>query len=84
MKLTRKQFDVLETLALAKDRLTQRDIEKITHYSLGTVNRVMKELMEAGLTEDGAITTSGLSALEPYRAKERSLLQPDLGAGSFP
>ena len=55
MELTRKQFDVLETLASAKDRLTQRDIEKITRYSLGTVNRVMKELMEAGLAEDGTI-----------------------------
>ena len=84
MKLTRKQFDVLETLALAKDRLTQRDIEKITHYSLGTVNRVMKELMEAGLTEDGAITTSGLSALEPYRAKRAIFIAAGFGSRLVP
>ena len=84
MKLTRKQFDVLETLALAKDRLTQRDIERITHYSLGTVNSVMKELMEAGLAEDGTITRSGLNALEPYRAKRAIFIAAGFGSRIVP
>ena len=84
MELTRKQFDVLEALASAKDRLTQRDIEKITRYSLGTVNRVMKELMEAGLAEDGAITISGLNALEPYRAKRAIFIAAGFGSRLVP
>ena len=84
MKLTRKQFDVLETLALAKDRLRQRDIEKITHYSLGTVNRVVKELMESGLVEDGKITISGLNALEPYRAKRAIFIAAGFGSRLVP
>ena len=84
MELTRKQFDVLETLALAKDRLRQRDIEKITHYSLGTVNRVVKELMESGLVEDGKITISGLNALEPYRAKRAIFIAAGFGSRLVP
>ena len=84
MELTRKQFDVLETLASAKERLTQRDIERITHYSLGTVNRVMKELMEAGLAEDGTITRSGLNALEPYRAKRAIFIAAGFGSRLVP
>lgn len=84
MELTRKQFDVLEALASAQDRLTQRDIERITHYSLGTVNRVMKELMEAGLAEDGTITRSGLNALEPYRAKRAIFIAAGFGSRLVP
>ena len=84
MELTRKQFDVLEALASAKDRLTQRDIEGITRYSLGTVNRVMKELMEAGLVEDGTITRSGLNALEPYRAKRAIFIAAGFGSRLVP
>lgn len=84
MELTRKQFDVLEALASAKERLTQRDIERITHYSLGTVNRVMKELMEAGLAEDGTITRSGLNALEPYRAKRAIFIAAGFGSRLVP
>ena len=84
MELTRKQFDVLEALASAKERLTQRDIERITHYSLGTVNRVMKELMEAGLAEDGTISRSGLNALEPYRAKRAIFIAAGFGSRLVP
>ena len=84
MELTRKQFDVLETLASAKDRLTQRDVERITRYSLGTVNRVMKELMEAGLAEDGTISRSGLNALEPYRAKRAIFIAAGFGSRLVP
>ena len=48
MSLSRKQFDILELIATADVPLTQREIEKATGYSLGTVNRVIKELTEAG------------------------------------
>ena len=48
MELTRKQFDILEALATNKKVITQRRIEDLTGHSLGTVNRIMKELAELG------------------------------------
>lgn len=48
MSLTRKQFDVLKALALSDAAMTQRELEKLTHHSLGTINKVFKELAELG------------------------------------
>ena len=48
MSLTRKQFDVLKALALSDAAMTQRELEKLTHHSLGTINKVLKELAELG------------------------------------
>ncbi len=39
-----KQFDILEALAEANASLSQRELERITHLSLGTVNRILKKL----------------------------------------
>ena len=69
MDLTRKQFDVLESLATNKEKLTQRQLEDSTGHSLGTINRVLKELTELGYVENGRITNDGVNALEPYRCK---------------
>ena len=52
-KLTRKQFDILEQLATAGSSLTQRRLEELTGHSLGTINKVIKELGEAGLVKTG-------------------------------
>ena len=82
--LTRKQFDLLEKLATTEAALTQRDLEKRTGYSLGTVNRVMKELSEAGYVRDGAITADGISALEPYRAKRAIFIAAGFGTRLVP
>ena len=68
MELTKKQFDVLEVLATHPGPLTQRELEKLTGHSLGTINRVLKKLAEEGLVSDGSITNDGVTALEPYRA----------------
>ena len=69
MALTRKQFDVMEVLAINTSTLTQRDLEKLTGHSMGTVNRVLNELAEMGLVENYAITNDGVNTLEPYRCK---------------
>lgn len=84
MELTRKQFDILETMATAMSSLTQRELESITKYSLGTVNRVLKELTEAGFVADGAITNSGLAALEPYRARRAVFIAAGFGSRMVP
>ncbi len=84
MSLTRKQFDILEALATTKESLTQRELEKQTGYSLGTINKVMKELSELGYVENSAITNGGVSALEPYRAKRAIFIAAGFGSRLVP
>ena len=84
MELNRKQFDILEALATNNENLTQRQLEVITGHSLGTVNRVLKELVEFGFVEDGKITNSGMNALEPYRAKRAIFIAAGFGSRLVP
>ena len=84
MNLTRKQFDVLEALAAAKAPLTQRQLEEATGHSLGTVNRVLKELAELGYVKSGDITNAGINALEPYRAKRAIFIAAGFGTRLVP
>ncbi len=84
MSLTRKQFDILEVLATASESLTQRQLEEKTGHSLGTVNRVLKELTEAGYVENSTITNSGVNALEPYRAKRAIFIAAGFGTRLVP
>lgn len=84
MELNRKQFDVLEALAMTKEALSQRRLEQVTGHSLGTINRVVKELAEAGYVADGKITNSGINALEPYRAKRAIFIAAGFGSRLVP
>ena len=84
MELTRKQFDILEALVTNKESLTQRQLEDLTGYSLGTVNRTMRELAEFGYARDGKITNSGVDALEPYRAKRAVFIAAGFGTRLVP
>ena len=84
MDLNRKQFDILETLAVSETALSQRKLEEITNYSLGTINRVMKELTENGWAKDGKITNRGLEALEPFRAKRAIFIAAGFGSRLVP
>ncbi len=84
MALSRKQFDILEALITGNMAFTQRKLEEVTGHSLGTINRVMKELSEAGLVKDGAITARGMSALEPYRCKRAIFIAAGFGTRLVP
>ena len=84
MDLTRKQFDVLEILTTTGETLTQRQLEEKTGHSLGTVNRVLKELTEAVYVADGMITNDGVNALEPYRAKRAIFIAAGFGTRLVP
>ena len=84
MELTRKQFDILSTLALTSSPLTQRQLEEKTGHSLGTINRVLKELSELGFVSGGCVTSSGLDALEPYRAKRAVFIAAGFGSRLVP
>ncbi len=84
MELTRKQFDVLEVLATTKEPHSQRKLERKTGHSLGSINRVMKELTELGYAAAGAITPAGIDALEPYRAKRAVFVAAGFGTRLVP
>ena len=84
MDLSRKQFDILEALAVSNEQLSQRKLEERTGYSLGTINKVMKELTELGLTKDGAITNGGIDAMEPYRARRAVFIAAGFGTRLVP
>lgn len=83
MDLTRKQFDILVQLT-EHNALTQRELESLTGYSLGTINKTMKELAEAGLVSEGTITPQGLTALEPYRCRRAVFIAAGFGSRLVP
>ena len=84
MELTRKQFDILEALVTAQTAMSQRELESATKYSLGTINKTVKELIELGYISDGAITEAGVEALEPYRAKRAIFIAAGFGSRLVP
>ena len=84
MELTRKQFDLLEVLAETGMSFTQRELETKTGHSLGTINRVLKELTEMKLIADGKITALGLNTMEPYRAKRAVFIAAGFGSRLVP
>ena len=84
MVLTRRQFDILEALATNKTVLSQRDLEKVTGHSLGSINKTVKELTDLGYMEEGVITNSGVNALEPYRAKRAIFIAAGFGSRLVP
>ncbi len=84
MQLTRKQFDILSTLATENAALTQRQLEELTGHSLGTINKAVKELTEAGYIDNGSITPAGIDALEPYRAKRAIFIAAGFGTRLVP
>ena len=83
-KLTEKQFDILEKLVFSEEPLSQRDLEKLTDYSLGTVNKTVRELTDMNYMEDGKITPAGIAALEPYSAKRAIFIAAGFGSRLAP
>ncbi len=84
MELNRKQFDVLVAMKEADKQLSQRELEKATGFSLGTINKVIKELGEEGLIANGTVTEKGNTALEPYRAKKAVFIAAGFGSRMVP
>ena len=84
MVLSRKEFDVLEILIESSEAFSQRRLEEITGYSLGTVNKVIKDLDEKGYIKKGKITENGRSAMEPFRAKKAIFIAAGFGSRLVP
>lgn len=85
MQLTINQFEVLTTIERNEKKLSQRDIAKETKLSLGTINKVISELLENKLIDkENTITESGLEVLEPYRVKRAIFLAAGFGSRLVP
>lgn len=84
VELTRKQFDILVLLEKEKATLTQREIADATGMSVGSVNRAVSALMDAGLIHNGKITELGYAALEPYRVKRAIFIAAGFGSRLVP
>lgn len=83
MQLSRKQFDILCAIIDAP-KVAQRKLQEITGYSLGTINKTMKELAEKDFVDDGVITEKGYAALEPYKAKKAIFIAAGFGSRLVP
>ena len=85
MKFTYNQFEVLTIIEREKEKLSQRDIAKLSGLSLGTVNKIISELLEENLiTNENIITEKGLALLEPYRVKRAIFLAAGFGSRMVP
>ena len=56
----------------------------MTAHSAKTVSHVLKELTALDYVRDGTVTTSGINALEPYRAKRAIFIAADFGTRLVP
>lgn len=84
MLLTKKQFDLLVILNNSKEYISQRDLERNTHYSLGTINKNIRELAEKGLVHKNRITDLGKDCLENYRVKRAIFIAAGFGSRMVP
>ena len=82
--LTRKHFSVLSCLEEQSENKTQREIAELTGMSVGSVNRVMGQLVEQKFVENGRVTDMGRAALEPYRVKRAVFIAAGFGSRLVP
>lgn len=85
MEITYKEFEVLTKIEKEKEKLSQRKLSELTGLSLGTVNKIITDLLDNKLiNEDNKITNKGLKILEPYRVKRAIFLAAGFGSRLVP
>ena len=82
--LTRKQFDILETLVDSDKKLSQRELSEKASLSLGSVNNVLKELNELGYVDSNLVTPKGMEVMQNYRVKRAIIIAAGFGARMVP
>ena len=83
--LSFNQFEVLTTIEQSKEKLSQREIAKLTNLSLGTVNKIISELEEKEYIDaENKITALGLEMLEPFKVKRAIFLAAGFGSRMRP
>ena len=81
--INKRQFDVLVYISEHKG-CSQRDIAGAIGVSVGTVNKNLTELVQAGFVQKGEITVGGLKELEPYRVKRAVFIAAGFGSRLVP
>lgn len=85
MKLTRKEFELLVYLSEnMESNKTQREIQHELDYSLGTINKLLKQLINLEYVKDNKITIKGLEVLESYRVKRAIFIAAGFGSRLAP
>lgn len=82
--LSRKEFDVLTKIESAEIKISQRELSRLTCYSIGTINSTCASLEEKHFTKDGIITEDGKNFLEPYRVKRIIFIAAGFGSRMIP
>lgn len=87
--LNRNQFEVLVYIEKNNNnKISQREIASNVNLSLGTVNKIIAELLEKKLInidcEKTNITEAGYKALEPYKVKRAIFLAAGFGSRLVP
>lgn len=82
--LTKKQFDILAFLESGKRSVSQRELAQGINSSVGTVNKVIGQLVDLGYVLKGLITSKGKDALEPYRVKRAIFIAAGFGSRLVP
>ena len=83
MALSRIQFDILETMARECKPFSSAEMVSISH-SEEEIADALRELDEKDYVSDGAITKSGILALEPYKVKRAIFLAAGFGTRMIP
>lgn len=82
--LTNHQFQVL-VCCLEESAPTQRDIERSSQLSLGSVNAALKQLREAGYVDaSNAATPQGRDALAPYHVDNAIIMAAGMSSRFAP
>ena len=82
--MQKNEFEILTYLEQANKAVTQRELAEIIGVSVGTINKIAKELTESGCFANGFITAKGIEALEPYRVKRAIFLAAGFGSRMVP
>lgn len=82
--LTKKEFNALTLMERTGKSFSQRELSEALGVSLGTANKLSKELHDKQLCDDGHITDGGLAALEPYRVRRAVFIAAGFGSRLVP
>lgn len=82
--LTKKEFDILNLLSSTSTPMPQRSIASSTGISVGMVNKIINEFEKNGYIQNSVITSKGLEALEPYKARRAIIIAAGFGSRLVP
>ncbi len=90
MQLTRYEFDLLTYLEKnGKGRYTQRFLSNELKVSVGTINKIISDLLDANaiqmtMSSELEITEQGLKRLEPYKVRKAIIFAAGFGSRMAP